>query len=82
MPNRSESNRQRFCKLIFSNGHSNWWVSKFKAMENRLKVLSYSATNSTGATDKTNTLKFKEMFSFFIGLQTPKARLLCFKRDL
>ena len=40
----------------------------------------YSATNSTGATEKTATIK--EMFLFFIGLQTTKARLLCYKRDL
>ena len=32
---------------------------------------SYSATNSTGATEKNDTLKFKEMLSFLIGLQTP-----------
>ena len=50
---------------------------------NRAKIsLYYSATNSTGATEKTDTLKFKEMFSFLIGLQTTKARLLCCKRDL
>ena len=35
-----------------------------------------------GPPKKTDTLKFKEMLSFFLGLQTTKARLLCCKRDL
>ena len=42
----------------------------------------YSVTNLTGTTEKTDTLKFKEMFLFLIGLQTTKAGLLCRKRDL
>ena len=40
-------------------------------------MMTYRATNATGATEKTDTLKFKDMFSFLIGLQTTKARLLC-----
>ena len=44
---------------------------------------SYSATSSIGATEKNDTLKFKEMLSFLIGLtNSRKARLLCCKRDL
>ena len=35
-----------------------------------------------GPPKKTYTLEFKEMFSFLIGLQTTKARLLCCKGDL
>ena len=44
--------------------------------------ITYSATNSTRATEKRDTLKFKEMFSFLIGLQITKARLLSCKHDL
>ena len=35
-----------------------------------------------GPPKKPDTLKFKEMFSFLIGLQATKARLLCCKCDL
>ena len=35
-----------------------------------------------GPPKKTDTLKFKEMFSLLIGLQTAKASLLCCKLDL
>ena len=45
-------------------------------------VSTYSATNSTWAAEKTNTLKFKEIFSFLIGLQATKARLHCCKHAL
>ena len=77
--------KRRFRKLLifvndFDPDDQTTWQGKKKLRH--FFNISYSATNSTGATDKTETLKFKEMFLFFIGLQTTKARLHCCKRDL
>ena len=46
-----------------------------------MRYLQYNELN-WGHRKKTDTLKFKEMFSFLIGLQTTKASLLCCKRNL